>query len=75
MYFSSVLSSPFSPSLKKKNATSNCVDFQKQLFSSSVKMVPSPSLTEDNFFVLKKTRVGSGVFFLCVVIIGYVEYK
>lgn len=52
------------------------MDFQKQLFSSIVKTLPSPSLKEDNFFVLKKkTKVGSGVFFLCVVIIGYVEYK
>lgn len=53
IYFSSVLSSPFSRLRRKKTAPWNCTKFPKQVFFSPVKMAPS-SLRRDNSFVLKK---------------------
>ena len=76
MYFSSVLSSPFFPSLKKKECYLKLCGFSKTVIFFICENGPL-SLSQGRQLLCsqKKTEVGSGVFFLCVVIIGYVEYK
>lgn len=49
----------------KKNASWNGVDFPKQVFSSPVQIVPSPS-QERQLLCSQKTKVGSGKSFFCV---------
>lgn len=46
-----------------KNATWNCVNFQKQVFSSPMKMAPSSYLKKDIFFVLKKLKFVQAIIF------------